>query len=291
MRSKHSFLDFMGESSDKQAEVKITFFWFHIQRHLITNRRCWQPPLIPDSPTLPPTGFPPKQHPAAEPEEDDEEEESPHPGQLDHHPGAAGSRLEVARREENLQPSALCDHSVTWRQRRRRGETDNRTDRHHKTWNSWKLSRRRKQTKQSDVTGAAGVRCPFHSQLVLVPDWILIRTLVRVSLRYLTSDLCGPHEMISRWRLNLKAAGWISVKMKVSTWHFWVSSRDFCDQVIRSSTDSDDLPGKDFEFTVKCGGFTFIRHVGEVRVHVLCNSDGSIVKSFSHSLYSELGWV
>lgn len=122
MRSKHSFLDFMGESSDKQAEVKIACFWFHIQRHRITNRRCWQPPLIPDSPTLPPTGFPPKQHPAAEPEEDDEEEESPHPRQLDHHPGAAGSRLEVARREENLQPSALCDHSVMWRQRRGGGE-------------------------------------------------------------------------------------------------------------------------------------------------------------------------
>ncbi|KAF3860937.1 hypothetical protein F7725_001192 [Dissostichus mawsoni] len=56
-------------------------------------------------------------HPVTEPEEDHQEEEPANPRQLDHHPGAAGSRLQVSGREENIQPSSLRDHGVTGGQR------------------------------------------------------------------------------------------------------------------------------------------------------------------------------
>lgn len=197
-----------------------------MQRHLITNRRRWQPPLIPESPPLPPSGLPPKQHPAAEPEEDHEEEESPHPGQLDHHPGAAGSRLKVTRREENLQPSALCDHGVMWRQRGG-GET--------KTWNNsaenccWADGG----NKEYDVKGAAGVRCfSFSACAGLDPEQDSGQSKSEIP------DLWGPHERIGRWRLNLSLR---AASFNLTFWNFqpgllWSGV---------TSTHSDDWPGKD----------------------------------------------
>lgn len=86
---------------------------FFCQGCIITNRRRRRPPCISGGPAAPPTGFPRQQHPVSEPEEDRQEEEPSHPGQLDHHPGAARSRLALTRRQEGVQPSAVRHHGVT----------------------------------------------------------------------------------------------------------------------------------------------------------------------------------
>lgn len=70
----------------------------------------------------------------------------------------------------------------------------------HKIWNSLLSRRRKQQNKQMVKVQQVFVLFIFN---LLVLDWILSRTLVRLSVRYLTSDLSGPHEMISRWRPDL----------------------------------------------------------------------------------------
>lgn len=119
--SKHSGLHTKMCKSSTDCTVNtdrcLNLYCFYYFQGLLSISRGWKPAVIPERPASPPTGLPQQQHPATEPEEEHEEEESPHPRQLDHHPGAAGSRLEVAGREEDLQPSAVCDHGVIWGQR------------------------------------------------------------------------------------------------------------------------------------------------------------------------------
>lgn len=93
------------------SQIKAVFFF--CQGCIITNRRRRRPPCISGGPAAPPTGFPRQQHPVSEPEEDRQEKEPSHPGQLDHHPGAACSRLALTRRQEGVQPSAVRHHGVT----------------------------------------------------------------------------------------------------------------------------------------------------------------------------------
>ena len=91
-------------------EIKIFCFGFFVIQGRLIDR-------TPFLAAARPSGLPLQQHPVTEPEEDHQEEEPANPRQLDHHPGAAGSRLQVSGREENIQPSSLRDHGVTGGQR------------------------------------------------------------------------------------------------------------------------------------------------------------------------------
>lgn len=142
--SKHSGLHTKMCKSSTDCTVNtdrcLNRYCFYYFQGLLSISRGWKPAVIPERPASPPTGLPQQQHPATEPEEEHEEEESPHPRQLDHHPGAAGSRLEVAGREEDLQPSAVCDHGVIWGQRgggrREKREESDDTNWKNKTMNA-----------------------------------------------------------------------------------------------------------------------------------------------------------